>query len=192
MRGPHDAVSLVESDAGPLILWWSSPTHRYLVVGFDMFASRWPLRVSFPVFLANAVRYLGGVQTQSEASMVRSGRTITFSAPPDANAIQLTRPGGETESVAVEGGRVSFGDTVACGPYSFQVYQDKAKTYAVNLLDARESNTEPRKDIQWRETKVAGTTKALKENRELWPWFVWVALAVLMIEWYVYHRRAYL
>jgi len=32
--GPTDAVTLVDSDAGPLVLWWSSPKYRVLVVGF--------------------------------------------------------------------------------------------------------------------------------------------------------------
>lgn len=191
MSGPPDATTLVESDAGPLVLWWASPTHRLVVVGFDMFSSRWPLRVSFPVFLANAVRYLGGGQLMGEGGTVRPGEVISFPAPPDATHVELTCPGGEVVRLPVRSGRISFADTTLCGPYSFQVYRNQATTYVVNLLDSRESNIMPAESVPWRKATVAGVTKALKENREVWPWLVLAALAVLMLEWYIYHRRVY-
>ena len=192
MQGPDNAVSLVESDAGPLVMWWASPKYRIVTVGFDMFSSRWPLRVSFPVFFANALRYLGGVQYAAAAKMVRPGKVISFPAPPDATEIQVTAPSGRTEAAPVETGAVTYSDTFVCGPYSFQVYADKAETYAVNLLDARESNTEPAESVLWGARQAVARARALKENREIWPWFLLAALAVLMLEWYVYNRRVYI
>ena len=191
MKAPENAVTLVEGDVGPLVLWWASPKHRILVVGFDMFRSRWPLRVSFPIFFANALRYLGGVQFAASARMVRPGKVISFAVSPDTAEVQVTVPGGRTANVSAENGRITYSDTFACGPYSFQVREDKAETYVANLLDSRESNTAPSPTVRWHKSEVVGTTRALKENREIWPWFLLGALAVLMIEWYIYNRRVY-
>jgi len=189
--GPEDAHTLVETDGGPLILWWASATHRLLVVGFDIYASRWPLRPSFPVFMANAVRHLGGVQLAGEVAAVRPGGTIQFSAI-GIEQVPVTYPHGSREPVAVESDRVGFGNTTTCGPYTFHLGDDEARTFVVNLADSRESNIAPRDEIPWREITVAGTVKALKENREIWPWLVLLALCVLMVEWYIYNRRVYL
>ncbi len=190
--GPSDAHTLVETEAGPLILWWSSPTQRILVVGFDLFASRWPLRVGFPVFLANAVRHLGGVRLSGEEAAAAAGRTISFSARTEAERVALTLPGGARAEVPVSDGRVSFAETYTCGPYVFDVPDDGPRTFVVNLLDPRESDIAPREDVPWQQGAVAGTARALKENREIWPWLAFIGLCVLMTEWYIYNRRAYL
>ena len=192
MQGPENAVPLVESDAGPLVLWWASPKYRIVTVGFDMFSSRWPLRVGFPVFFANSLRYLGGVQYAAASKMVRPGKVISFPAPPDATEVQITAPGGRTDMAPVEQGATTYSDTFVCGPYSFQVYADKAETYTVSLLDERETNTEPAESLVWGGREAVAQARALKENREIWPWFLLAALAVLMLEWYIYNRRVYI
>jgi len=188
---PGDAHTLVEADAGPLIVWWRSPRYRLVVVGFDLYASRWPLRVGFPVFLANVVRYLGGAEMAGQAARVRPGTAITFAAPPGTARARVTCPDGHTEPVAVQSGRITFGETYACGPYVFDFEEGGQKTYVVNLLDSRESNIAPRDTVPWRKATVAGAARALKENREIWFWFALAALAVLMAEWYIYNRRVY-
>lgn len=191
---PADAHWLVEVEAGPLILWWSSPSHRVVVVGFDLFASRWPLRVSFPVFLANVVRHLGGVELEGGASRVGPGTAISFAAPPGAGEVTVTYPDGATAAIPVRSGRVTFGDTYRCGPYGFAPTGVPAgrKTYVVNLLDKEESNIMPRQTLQWQKRQVAGTLQVAKENREFWAWLTFLALVVLMTEWYIYNRRVYI
>ena len=191
VAGPLGSRVLVEGETGPLILGWTSPTHRVVVVGFDMFESRWPLRPAFPIFLANAVRYLGGVHLSGEAARIRPGSPIAFQAPQAVREVRVTRPDGTLVTVPVRAGAVRFDDTHTCGPYTFDLGQDRRKTFVVNLLDSRESNIAPREAIQWREARVTGTTKALKENREIWPWLALAALTILMVEWYIYNRRVY-
>jgi len=192
LSGPDDAHTLVETDAGPLMLWWSSPSYRIVTTGFDMFASRWPLRPGFPIFLANAVRHLGGAQTEQEGRSLRAGRAIQLDRP-DAEVVSVLHPDGATAQLPVEGGRATLGETTQCGPYVFDNDdEDRRATYVVNLLDSSESNIKPKDEIPWRRATLAGVAQALKQNREVWPWFVAAALAILMIEWYIYNRRAYL
>ena len=79
-------------------------THRLVVVGFDMFASRWPLRVGFPIFLANVVRHLGGVEMTEGAVRARPGSTITLEPPPETTETV------EVAAGAAEGGPVTESD----------------------------------------------------------------------------------
>jgi len=191
MKTPRDAHTLVDSTAGPLLLWWSSPNYRIVLVGFDIFESRWPLRVSFPVFLANAVRRLGSGEEIAEGASVRPGKPITLSVPPGTDEVTVTKPDGRTAAVTVRNNRVTFAATGQCGLYRFRLDAEHTKTRVVNLLDAGESNTAPGESLPWTKP-VAASLAARKENREFWPWLVVIGLTIMMLEWYIYNRRVYL
>lgn len=192
LKVPADAHTLVEGDSGPLLLYWSSPGYRVVVAAFDVLASRWPLRASFPVFLANAVRVLGGLEMTGGTRSVRPGSAITFAPPADLPEVTVTYPDGETARVPVRSGRVTFGDTYHGGPYLFTLGEEARRPYVVNLLSRRESDIRPRPSLPWRREAVAGLSQVTRENREFWPWLVLAALAVCLGEWYVYNRRVYL
>jgi hypothetical protein len=49
---------LIDGDKGPLVLG-SDAGRREVVVTFDLSKSNWPLKASFPVFVRQAVEYLG-------------------------------------------------------------------------------------------------------------------------------------
>jgi hypothetical protein len=57
------------------------------------------------------------------------------------------------------------------------------------LLDSAESNIKPRDELQLgKYTKVTATT-VQRANLELWRTIAGLALLVLLIEWWYYHRR---
>jgi hypothetical protein len=190
LDAPGRAETLVDSTAGPLVLEYNTDTHRLLVAAFDVFESRWPLRVAFPVFFANALRYLGNLQSASDAR-VGAGAPIAFDAPPGTEEVALVRPEGATVPVKVRTGRVTYDDTGVCGPYKFLLGEGRARTWLVNLCDADESDVRSAAALEWKETRQAGETVAVRENRELWPWLALAGLAVLMLEWYIFNRRVY-
>ena len=57
---PNWATTLAESAVTPLIVAGESHGTRLICVGFDPYASDWPLQTSFPIFFANAVDWLAG------------------------------------------------------------------------------------------------------------------------------------
>ena len=61
--------------------------------------------------------------------------------------------------------------------------------FCVNVLDAAESNTKPREELQLGKFNTIGATATLRANMEVWRWIGAAALAVLMFEWWFYHRR---
>ncbi|HLJ97781.1 MAG TPA: hypothetical protein VKU02_31760, partial [Gemmataceae bacterium] len=64
------------------------------------------------------------------------------------------------------------------------------RSFAVNLLDADESNIEPRTAIHIGAEQVVSDQER-RQPRELWKWFVLLALGLLVAEWYIYNRRVY-
>jgi hypothetical protein len=59
----------------------------------------------------------------------------------------------------------------------------------VNLLDAAESNIKPKAELQFGKYAKVEATTLKRANLELWRWIATAALAVLMFEWWYYHRR---
>lgn len=57
-KTPTWTVPLVEARPTPLILAGELERCRVIWLGFDSLQSAWPLRVSFPIFIANAVEWL--------------------------------------------------------------------------------------------------------------------------------------
>jgi hypothetical protein len=53
-----DWAVLIDADKGPLVLG-SDAGRREIVVTFDLSKSNWPLKVSFPVFVRQAIEHLG-------------------------------------------------------------------------------------------------------------------------------------
>ena len=83
--------ALAEADSGPLIAAGEHNGLRVISVAFDLSDSDWPLRVSFPIFLTNAVRWLtaaGGLGASQEETP--TGGVASLTLPP--GAVQRHRP----------------------------------------------------------------------------------------------------
>ena len=61
----------------------------------------------------------------------------------------------------------------------------------VNLLDPDESDIRPNDEFAIGVGLIETTTEIKPMNRPIWPWLAWGALAVVLLEWYVYNRRTY-
>ena len=58
VKTPSWATALVEAQQTPLILAGETARQKIVWIGFDTLQSTWPLRISFPMFIANAVDWL--------------------------------------------------------------------------------------------------------------------------------------
>jgi hypothetical protein len=68
-----------------------------------------------------------------------------------------------------------------------------ARPFAANLLDPSESDiaTASKLDLASR-TVTAEKDSQTKVTKPLWPWFILAALAVILLEWFVYNRKVQL
>ncbi|MEE9212102.1 MAG: VWA domain-containing protein [Phycisphaeraceae bacterium] len=188
---PDTAVTLATGQAGPVMAAVAVEGVRHVVSSFDILNSNWPMHISFPVFLNNAVHWLG-LGGQSEAGL--SYRPGQVAVVPVTGAIeQLTYRGPAPLSALVRGGRAVLPAFRRVGVYECEQEVDPPwDRLTVNLLDPIESDLRPADQLEVGTATAAAISKSASVRREVWHWFIWAALAVMMIEWLVYTRRMHL
>jgi Ca-activated chloride channel family protein len=186
---PPWAVSILEAPQAPLIVAGELGRQRIVWVGFDPLESNWPLRVSFPIFIANAVEWLNPANAKNSQLFVKAGDPFRLAVTEPIKTAEVKLPDGTTKQLNVEGANeIVFGDTAKQGVYLLRAGTNEV-TFCANLLDSAESNIRPRDELKFGEyTKVEATT-VQRTNMELWRTLAAIGLAVLLFEWWWYHRR---
>jgi hypothetical protein len=163
---------------------------RVIWCGFDVRDSDLPLRVAFPIFVTNSLRWLSSPrgQSASEGASLRAGQPFPILAPQSAREITVTAPGGAKERILVRDDEPVLYDRAA----SIGVYQAQSgnwsQSFAVSLLNKGESDLTPQDALKFgNKGAVSGENRA-RTNRELWGYLVAIALLVLGVEWWVFHR----
>lgn len=188
-RAPTWAVSILEAPQAPLILAGELGRQRIVWVGFDPLESNWPLRVSFPIFIANAVDWLNPANAKNSQLLVKAGDPFRLAlAEPVKNAV-VKLPDGKSATLNLDGANeLVFGDTARQGVYHLRAGTNEV-TFCANLLDSAESNIRPHDELKFGEyTRVTATT-VQRTNMELWRTLAAIGLVVLLFEWWWYHRR---
>ncbi|HXG91352.1 MAG TPA: BatA and WFA domain-containing protein [Blastocatellia bacterium] len=174
---------IVASGNDGLIFAGEDARRRVVMIGFDLAQSDLPLKIEFPILLANSIAWLAGRDALASEKVVRAGQPATIRTN-GASAI-VTTPSGETEEVAARDGAAIFADTLRAGLYQVK----DGAPFAASLLNESESNTAPRDSIKTRAGEVTGQAETFNSEREVWRWIALIALAVLSFEWWVYHRK---
>jgi hypothetical protein len=189
VKTPSWATALVEAQQTPLILAGELARQKIVWIGFDTLQSTWPLRISFPMFIANAVDWLNPQATKSSQLMVHGGEPFRYALTQPAAAAEVTMPDGTKRTLTPGDAReIVFGETGKQGIYHLHVGTNDV-TFCVNVLDAAESNTKPREELELGKFNTISATQMRRSNVDLWRWIAAGGLAVLMFEWWFYHRR---
>jgi Ca-activated chloride channel family protein len=189
VRTPVWGVPLVETRQTPLMLAGELSRQKIIWVGFDTLQSTWPLRVSFPMFIANAVEWLNPASSKSREFLLHAGEPFRYAPAQPVDSVEVTLPNGAKKTLAAAGNReFVFGDTSRQGTYRLRAGTNEV-AFCVNVLDATESNTKPRDELQLGKFNTVGATEVKQASVEMWRWIAVVAVAVLMFEWWYYHRR---
>jgi hypothetical protein len=198
--------ALVLSDRGPAVVELASADSRAIVIPFDVAQSTWPFDVSFVVFLASSVNYLGdtAASTGQTSRMVQTGGTLSDRLASGASDARIEVPGGERFSLAASpDGQVAFAPVRSAGIYRIRWDGAAAATdessggspsraYAANLLDAQESDTTPDDQVVLASRTVqAAQGGPASGQRKLWPWLILAGLCIMMLEWFIYNRKVY-
>ena len=189
-RAPTWAVSILEAPQAPLILAGDLGRQRIVWVGFDPLESNWPLRVSFPIFIANAVDWLNPANAKNSQLLIKAGDPFRLALAEPMKSAEVKFPDGSTKQLdlGTDAKEIVFGDTAKQGVYHLRAGTNEV-TFCADLLDAAESNIRPRDELKFGEyTSVAATT-VQRTNMELWRTLAAIGLAVLLFEWWWYHRR---
>jgi hypothetical protein len=187
---PDWAVPLVESPDTPLVLAGQRQRQRIIWIGFDLLQSTWPLRLSFPIFIANAVEWLNPAASAAAGRMVRAGEPFRWVWAQPVSSAELIGPDGRARPVSCAPGssELVIGDTARQGIYRLKAGTNEV-TFCVNLLDSAESRIDPQPELPLgKYARVTATTMS-RAGLELWPGIAAAALGLLLLEWWFYHRR---
>ncbi len=160
---------------------------RVAVVAFRVGDSDWPLRVSFPLFFANAVRWAKEEELTAHGA-VRPGEPLVVRTPRDPQSGTIAPPDGAPAALpAGDADRVIVSDTDRPGVYRVKWEKRPAEAlYAVSLTDPGETDVRVPEKIAMGETDLKGRAGSALVRREFWPWLLMGAIAVLFAEWLVY------
>src|SRR5262249_52001195 len=163
----------------------------------DVMESDWPFNVSFVVFMAQAVNYLGD-DTSGLGQMVQPGGVLTDRLPLDAQDVSVRTPTGGSAPMGAPApdGTVVYGPVQTTGVYKVS-WAGKpgptdadlgggrsARPFASNLLDPEESDVAAAQKLDLASKTVAAEKDSqTKVTRSLWPWFILGALVVILLEW---------
>ncbi|MBS0189932.1 MAG: VWA domain-containing protein [Phycisphaerales bacterium] len=206
VRSGSTASSIARTEKGPAIIELSSGATRALIIPFDVSATSWPLDVSFVVFLASAIDYLGGDTLPGQSQSTQMGAAISQILPAGASDIRLLPPPGvdevpETALTPLPDGTVVFGPVRRAGVYritwkgptapgDLQENGRSIRRIPVNLLDAQESDIAAVPQVALASRVVASSADgSFKGDRKLWQWLLAACGLLLLLEWYVYNRK---
>jgi len=190
VKAPSWGLVLVEAQQTPLVIAGEKGRQRLVWVGFDSLQSTWPLRVSFPIFMANAMEWLNPQQADASQFTLQAGHAFRQPLFGTVAEATVTLPKGDKKEIKLgeQAKELIWSETYKVGIYKAN-YGTNETSFTVNLMDPAESDITPRSQVPVGAQGTASASVTKRANLEYWRWFVMAALAVLMFEWWYYHRR---
>jgi len=206
---PGGGTVLIDSDAGPLLAIAPRDGFEDMVLGLALIEQRaaadgslavyrntdWPWRVSFASFIFNLLTDRAGDQDLTATGSYRPGMPVTLDSPDSRTGLDVQVPSGATVQLPPNSsGKLTFTATDELGIYRVLADGKPLRQFAVNLLDAAESNIRPPADptIKIGYVEVAGQVGWVAGHREIWRPLVLAGLALALLEWLIYLRRVYI
>ncbi len=163
---------------------------RVLVFGFDVHNTDIPLTPAFPILMTNALEWLLP-STIKNIESVYPGEALNFNLDPKAQEAFITTPSGRSIKVAPPFPASLFYDTDEVGIYTLNQKMAESESsfhFTVNVPAEQESDL-MKSEIKDSGNDASGGTEEVKPvntGMNLQWIFLWVILALLLIEWWVY------
>jgi hypothetical protein len=174
---------LAEGSDGPLIVTSDKGDKRQIYVAFEPLESDFPLQVGFPIFIANALDYLGGGGA-TQALAVKPGQPFSMAWTKEA---VLEGPSGKHQLMPT-GSTLVVREAKRVGKHTLKL-GDTTKDVYVALKSDRESDIAPVKALPLGGGEVKATQTPLR-FADFWRPLALLALLVLAGEWWLFARRS--
>ncbi len=196
VASPIGFETLISSFENPLVLYRDDEKAPIMLVAFDTTSSDLPLRVAFPILLANAVRHMADADRGDAWASVALGTIVDTD-----DALTYIPDQGDRELVAI---RIpgEADNTTRSGPNTMVrvshvgIYEgvmdngELVPLFAANLTNRRESNIAPSEELPVHsEQPLAVVTGGFRLGAEPWGVLAALAFALSMLEWFLFHRR---
>jgi uncharacterized membrane protein len=179
--------TLVEAVGGPLIYALEERDRKALFFGFDLFRSDFPLRVAFPLMLSKGLRWLHPAGLDQASLQLQAGQPVLLPVEHGVTTATVRTPSGRSVRAQVNRGMASFTETDEVGIYTVVTGRGETRV-AVNLMNGDESDLTPAPLPTFVEG-VRPESPPVLIVRELWPFFVALALLLFALEGFLYWRR---
>ncbi len=191
------AQPLIEAEGGPLLLAGQVGGQRIAILTFDLHASNLPLKISFPILIANLMEWFAPARPFDAPEVLHPGDPVVIRPQAATTAYQVTFPDGSTQTYPLAEGQPNFTAAQQPGIYRVDLLAGATPqisgSFAVNLFSPGESRIAPSDTILIGQSNVTpGEADEEYGQRELWPWLAVLAFFVLAAEWWVYHRGSIL
>ncbi len=189
---PDQAKVLFIGREGPVMAELVHEGVHHVVSSFDILHTFWPMHVSFPVFVSNALQNLGlGAMADQAGIAYTTGQVAAVPVAGNLERVRYRGPLAMDKPVRMR--KATLDAFVRTGIYvAVEGVDPPFDRLPVNLLDSLESSLCPADVLEVGTIVAEGQARSVAIHREVWPWFIWAALGILMLEWFVYTRRMYL
>ena len=190
---PEDGQVLALGVGGPILAVTGERTTRHIIASFPVSRTNWPLHPSFPIFLQNAADYLTLRSSDQDGISHVPGEAVTLHRLPNAREV-FVRMASDDESgirrlVDPASETVTLPPLSRAGIYRVEGVVKGEEHLALNMLSRVESDIRPRDSIEVQNANASIVARPDPLPRDIWPWFVLAALAVLILEWLLYIRN---
>jgi hypothetical protein len=178
------------SDLGPILVAGQREHQNFIALGFDPRQSDLVLRVTWPLFVLNAINHFVEEDT-GYISSFQTGELWQIPVSGEGGLAWLRQPDGVRTRVAIRNGKVEHLGLLA-GFYELSVDQSSrpVQRFAANLADADESRIAPHPTLQVGNAS-AGVAEGFetRARHQIWGYLVIAVLLASGVEWITYHRR---
>ena len=187
VKAAGDEVVVAGPSGSPLILSRVDKAggRAFVVLAFDIRQSLLPVSYAFPLFVVNALNWY---QAQPEGLIATRRAGVPLSVPTRLPEGEILIHGPAELSLSRVPGRLHF-TAPSIGIYDFEVSPEERMSVAINLMDAAESDLQPRGDYSLWEPAEAWVKPSSPWPGTPWRALLLVALLLLSIEWWTWHRR---
>ena len=188
---PSTAVVLARSFEAPVLFVDVMPNRKIVFAAIDILQSDLPLRIAFPVIIANTIQWF---QESSgiEEYHLHTGEALTWKADGDGTDLPATAtiagPEDRIWETAVERGEIFFNRTDIAGFYTLKI-GDIEKMWAVNLADESESHIGVDATVEDLLTSDVTLSGSSLLRYPPWVYLVFLAAVLSVVEWFLYQRR---
>lgn|GEM_PF-132387 len=200
-------TKLAYAERGPALLEVAKADTRAIIVPFDYMESTWPLDLSFVVFVASTVKYLGEeVGGAYDARSLAPGGELQDRLPIGVVEARVDGPGDLRASIRPNpDGGINYRIPPRTGVYEVSWEGQSApgdvregeggrvlRIFAANLLDQQESDVPAAQQLELAsKVQQASIGNTGKGDRRLWPYLILLGLGIVLLEWFIYNRKVY-
>lgn len=186
---------LAETDNGAVLIADEQANRQMVIIPFDLRASDLPLKIAYPVLMANMMEWFSPANVIRGNGQITVGDTVSIAPPVEATQITITQPDSTQDTLPVNGDVVTYTGTDTAGLYTLEMYDDDALLQtvpvAVNIFGTGESDIAPRtaEQITLGGTVLDAEAEEQPGLREFWWVLVLLALGLMLLEWFLYYRQ---